>query len=98
MISAECVKISTAVSTAVENTPSPRAVGHADLPTAPRLQIRGISICQPSKGGVKRFDPTTRVKVTHRLDACNQKKSKKILREDHAETSYQRGFQGTPAF
>ena len=50
---------------------------------------------QPSWGGVKRFDPTTAVKVTHRFDACNQKKTKINLCNDSAETNDWRGFQVT---
>jgi hypothetical protein len=47
---------------------------------------------QPSCGGAKRFDPTTGVKVTHRLRACNQKKIKNILEHDDSKTSDWRGF------
>jgi hypothetical protein len=49
---------------------------------------------QPSCGGAKRFDPTTGVKVTHRLRACNQKKTKTFIKHDDPKTIGWRGFPG----
>ena len=54
-------------------------------------------MAQPSCGGAKRFDPTTGVKVTHGLRACNQKKIKSFLQRDELENRYWRWFPGNRA-
>jgi len=54
-------------------------------------------MAQPSCGGAKRFDPTTGVKVTYGLRACNQKKTKNFLHRDELETHNWRWFSGNRA-
>lgn len=93
MISTGCVKISTDVSTAVEKRTTSRAAGSNEFPTASKLLIRGISICQPFSWWREVFRPNNARESNTQVGLMQPKKTKKKIKSDASEIRDWRGFQ-----